>query len=614
MYIDSGDVTIRDSLFNLNGADYGGGIYNEDGTLTIYDSKFIDNEAEYTGGGIYSSGALTVWDTEFNINRAYDGGGLYIEDEAWVYSSTFYINEADLYGGGIFGVDNTAIISDTVFILNEAWSGGGLHSVEGIFTIDSCEFMTNTATYGGALIFSGSYASGLRDPEFPGDHADRGSASQYLVQDSRFWKNTADKGGGVYAGYASGLIVGSEFSENTGTEDGGAIHNGTNYGGGTMELVNSTLSENNGGLGAGIYNIVNTLKITNTTLSDNTATSNGNNLYNSVGVSYGVYGPGLLKVQNSIVADNGSGANCTGTITDGGHNLDTGTSCGFSPANGSLNSTDPLLGPLDHNSSPKLSKTHALLLGSPAVNQADPSLCPVDDQRGGFRRIGYCDIGAYEAQLASLTALSGSGQSTLILTYFPYPLRVELEDPYGNHLGGKPVTFTGPSSGAGISNSGSVLTSDQTGIVDFAAIANGTVGGPYQVTANTGEYQANFNLTNLPYDSATQITSDAPDPSVAGETFTVHFTVTSGQGTPPGSVTVTVSRRSEKCTGQLSAGQGSCSLSIPTPGEYTLVASYSGSSPYPASSDSETHTVRAAGTGDFQLFLPLVLYRPAPFR
>jgi len=274
-----------------------------------------------------------------------------------------------------------------------------------------------------------------------------------------------------------------------------------------------------------------------------------------------------------------------------------------------------LLGPLDQNTSPKLSKTHALLLGSPVVNQADYSFCPVDDQRGFDRRDGYCDIGAYEAQLASVSALSGSDQSTLVLSDFPNPLQVELEDQYGNHLGGLPVTFTGPTSGAGISNSGSGFTSNQTGIVAFTATANGTVGGPYQVTASSGYYQANFSLTNLPYDSATQITSDAPDPSSAGEIFTVHFKVTSGQGTPPGSVTVTVSGRSEKCTGQLSAGQGSCSLSIPTPGEYTLVATYSGSIPYMPSSDTEAHTVRAAGIGDYQLFLPLVMYTPEqPFR
>jgi CSLREA domain-containing protein len=596
LYNKDGEVTIRDSLFGFNEATLcGGGIFSS-GNLEIYDSEFTLNKAFNCGGGVAGDNMLLlkIWETEFNFNEAPLGGGLVVYNggQAWVYSSTFYYNEAVQFGGGVnIGWGSTGTISDTLFTHNEAKSGGGLVSELATVTIDSCEFMTNTAKWGGALSLQGAdwvpYLS-----------------SNYSIRDSVIRKNTAVEGGGLNAGCADGLIVGSEFSENT-AEKGGAIYSAYYHiGFGYMKVFNSTFSENTGGLGAGIYNITNTLWITNSTLSNNSATFNANNLCND--------SPGLLKVQNSIVANGGSGTNCVGAITDGGHNLDTGTSCGFSLANGSLNSTDPLLGPLDQNASPKLSRTHALLLGSPAINQADPSLCPVDDQRGFLRRDGYCDIGAYEAQLASLTALSGSGQSTLVLSNFPNPLRVELEDPYGNHLGGVPVTFTGPSSGAGISNSGSVMTSDQTGIVAFTATANGTAGGPYQVNATSGGFQAGFSLTNLPCDSTTQITSDIPDPSFAGGTFTVYFTVTSGQGTPPGSVTVTVSGRSEKCTGQLSAGQGSCSLSIPTPGEYTLVATYSGSVPYPASSDTEAHTVRAASIGDFQLFLPLVSHTLLP--
>ena len=50
-------------------------------------------------------------------------------------------------------------------------------------------------------------------------------------------------------------------------------------------------------------------------------------------------------LRNTIVADSPSGGNCSGPITDGGHNLDDGTSCRFSAANGSLNNTNPQLDP-----------------------------------------------------------------------------------------------------------------------------------------------------------------------------------------------------------------------------------------------------------------------------
>jgi hypothetical protein len=146
--------------------------------------------------------------------------------------------------------------------------------------------------------------------------------------------------------------------------------------------------------------------------------------------------------------------------------------------------------------------------------------------------------------------------------------------------------------------------------VAFIATANGTVGGPYQVYATSGGYQAGFSLTNLSGQTTTSITSDDPDPSQANGPFTVHFAVTSEEGNPSGSVTVAVAGRNEKCTKTLIEGVGSCTLSVPTPGEYILVATYSGATLFLPSSDAETHTVLAAVIGDFQLFLPLVMYTP----
>src|SRR5512143_3724591 len=87
-------------------------------------------------------------------------------------------------------------------------------------------------------------------------------------------------------------------------------------------------------------------------------------------------------------------------VTDGGHNLDDGTSCGFSTGTGSLNSTDPHLAPagLQDNGGP--TQTAALctvvdppagcVAASPAIDAGDPAACamaPVSnrDQRGFVR-------------------------------------------------------------------------------------------------------------------------------------------------------------------------------------------------------------------------------------
>jgi len=99
-----------------------------------------------------------------------------------------------------------------------------------------------------------------------------------------------------------------------------------------------------------------------------------------------------------------------------------------------------------------------------------------------------------------------------------------------------------------------------------------------------------------PAATTTTITSDAPDPSLAGEPFVVSFWVTSAVGIPSGIVTVTVSGNPATCSAPLVGGLGSCELILATPGEYTLTAEYGGAVHFLASSDSEMHTVPAPTT------------------
>jgi hypothetical protein len=99
-----------------------------------------------------------------------------------------------------------------------------------------------------------------------------------------------------------------------------------------------------------------------------------------------------------------------------------------------------------------------------------------------------------------------------------------------------------------------------------------------------------------PYPTDTTITSDAPDASQAGETFTVSVAVTSDQAIPTGEVTVTVSGSSASCTATLVDGLGDCQLTLITSGEYTLTASYAGALGLLPSSDTEQHTVVKAST------------------
>ena len=92
-------------------------------------------------------------------------------------------------------------------------------------------------------------------------------------------------------------------------------------------------------------------------------------------------------------------------------------------------------------------------------------------------------------------------------------------------------------------------------------------------------------------DTTTSITSDLPDPSVAGGSVTVNFTVTvnaPGSGTPTGNVTV--SDGVDSCTGTVAAG--TCSITLNTSGIRTLTATYAGDSEFNSSASAgESHTV-----------------------
>lgn len=168
---------------------------------------------------------------------------------------------------------------------------------------------------------------------------------------------------------------------------------------GTLSLVNVTIADNvaSGSGAAGGIDNTGTLTITNSDISGNTGndgSGDGGGLNNLTGTATAV---------NSIFAGNlndaaGGNSNCgSGAITtDGGYNIEDGTTCGFT-GTGDHESTDPDLGALAANGGPL--QTEALLTGSPAIQAALKSSCPTDDERGYVRITGSdttCDIGAYE--------------------------------------------------------------------------------------------------------------------------------------------------------------------------------------------------------------------------
>ena len=189
--------------------------------------------------------------------------------------------------------------------------------------------------------------------------------------------------------------------------------------GDVVTLTNSTVSGNSasapGGPGAfsiavgGISNAGGSLTLTSSTLSGNSVNEpNGGFLPPAAGVN-NVFG-GTAVLTNSLVAGQSGGPNCYGVAAgaDSGYNLDDGASCGFSTANHSLSSTNPLLDSagLKDNGGP--TQTIALLAGSPAVDLIPTGVngCGTTittDQRGLSRPQGSgCDIGSFELQPQAL--------------------------------------------------------------------------------------------------------------------------------------------------------------------------------------------------------------------
>jgi hypothetical protein len=179
------------------------------------------------------------------------------------------------------------------------------------------------------------------------------------------------------------------------------VFGGGIYNGGTLAISNSTLSgnqtkveQNFGGQGGGIYN-GGTLAISNSTLSANNTGDGG-----------GILNLDRTTLQNSIVANNLGGGNCSGTMTSNGYNLGSDGTCNFNNT-GDLNNTDPKLGQLGNYGGP--TQTIPLRSGSPAIDAGNPNGCTdgdghllKTDQRGKPRPdhedTGGCDMGAYERE------------------------------------------------------------------------------------------------------------------------------------------------------------------------------------------------------------------------
>ncbi len=330
------------------GPGQGGGIDNRHGTLALTNSTVSGNgtcaNVDFcsSANGIRSRGTLTLIGSSVSNNLpASYAGGILTEGPTTIIDSTISGNHARSGPGGIWAIGNLTISGSTI-------SG-------------------NSATLGfGGIYFSGNYAQ-----TSAGDNYTLTLVNSSVV---------GNRGGGVFNDNAIVRVTNTTFSGNSNEYDplftGAAIATWWETGSGPDPVATV---------------------ITHSTFSGNTPHS----LTFYTNPSGYPQAPELFSVRNSIFADAGSScsdASYNVPISDGGFNLEHGSSCGFTAA-GSQSNVDPLLGPLQNDGGSTW--THPLVAGSPAIDagactdlQGDPV---TTDQRGIARPQGTrCDIGAYE--------------------------------------------------------------------------------------------------------------------------------------------------------------------------------------------------------------------------
>ncbi|MBD0370785.1 MAG: DUF11 domain-containing protein [Pyrinomonadaceae bacterium] len=247
-----------------------------------------------------------------------------------------------------------------------------------------------------------------------------------LISVAILGNSSASVGGGIYNN-GTLTIINSAITNNSAVLNGGGIYNNS----GTLNITNSTVSTNSAqGFGGGIYFNNGGGTFTNVTIANNRSDSNNAGGETGGGI---FINSGTPLLRNTIVALNFRGSGTTPDDISGGNvnntsafNLiGTGGSGGLTNANNNqVGVANPGLGPLADNGGP--TQTHALLLGSPAMDAGNNAFLPADtfnldndgdfsetlpvDQRGpGFVRVAdsadpdttqTVDVGAYEAQVS----------------------------------------------------------------------------------------------------------------------------------------------------------------------------------------------------------------------
>jgi CSLREA domain-containing protein len=434
----------------LVGATVQGAGINTTGNLTLTGVVVTGNKVENSSGGVPAGGGIEVGAGNLSVTRSQITSNVATTDSGGGIPEGAGIDDA---GGGLVTISASQITSNASTITSGSGGipiGGGIHDGSpGTMTISGSQISQNTAASGAGSI-----------PEGGGLETDGGGV--VTITGSTLNANSAStSGAGVSEGGGIASLSGSLSIANTSVSGNVAIsvppgatpsaEGGGIYSDEPLALSSSTVSGNtavgstNGTAQGGGLALLVPASITNSTVTGNsvsssgTGTSHGGGILDTVGAGQSVSilnstidgnsvagGTGGSSGGNSFTGTNATamfentilssgaastGPNCagSGTTTSQGHNLESGTDCGFT-ASGDHQNTDPKLGPLQDNGGP--TQTQAVQPASPIIDAGNAADCPGSDQRGVTRPQGpACDIGALEVEPPQVTTGAASGIS-----------------------------------------------------------------------------------------------------------------------------------------------------------------------------------------------------------
>jgi hypothetical protein len=294
---------------------------------------------------------------------------------------TLTVRNCVISGMSVGGIHNVASL--TVVNSNVSDNFFGIYNITGEFGVVTATILSTTV--------SGNSAGGVvAAPHF------FGGRGYITITDCTISGNSsASGGGGILSARTKLTVANSTISGNSAGTSGGGISVSPGIIGLDLDssIVNSTISGNSAGTSGGGIGTSTTLRVANCTITGNSAPSGG-----------GIYNVGSSEISNTILNAGALGENIFnngGTVTSDGYNLSSDDGGGYLTGPGDQINTDPMLGPLQDNGGPTF--THALLPGSPAINEGDPNFTPPPsyDQRGpNFYRVRdlNIDIGSFEVQ------------------------------------------------------------------------------------------------------------------------------------------------------------------------------------------------------------------------